>query len=95
MGSRSPSLLQLLIPSIVCGLLAAAAGAPSMDDLLHNVVDYGAVGDGQTDDTDAIQRALHFAGLATRGNYAPIYQGGDASLQRPTLLFPTGAYLLC
>jgi hypothetical protein len=59
-----------------------------------NVRDYGAVGDGIHDDTDAIQRAMHFAGLATRGNYSPIYQGGDSSLQHPTLLFPRGAYLI-
>jgi hypothetical protein len=61
---------------------------------LLNVLDYGAYGDGIHDDTDAIQSALHFAGLATRGNYAPITHGGDASLQHPTLLFPTGTYLI-
>eukprot|EP01052_Picozoa_sp_SAG31_P039002 SAG31_NODE_5319_length_2613_cov_1.815036_2_plen_575_part_00 len=59
-----------------------------------SVLDFGAAGDGVHDDTDAIQRALHFAGRATTGNYAPIKYGGYASLQHPTLHFPTGAYLI-
>ena len=81
----SASLLPL---ASICAATAAAPPPPL------NVRDYGAVGDGQHDDTDAIQRALHFAGRATRGNYAPIDQGGDSSLQHPTLLFPTGDYLI-
>ena len=61
-------------------------------DTQWSVLDFGAVGDGEHDDTNAIQTALHFAGLATRGDYAGISQGGHASLQHPTLLFPRGTY---
>lgn len=84
----------LSITVCLCWLQQGLAVPPSNSRVMYNVLDYGAIGDGQTDDTDAIQRALHFAGRATRGNYAPIDHGGDASLQHPTLLFPTGAYLL-
>jgi hypothetical protein len=71
----------------------SAVTSPPQPGLL-SVLDFGAVGDGVHDDTAAIQTALHFAGLATRGNYAEVDRGGDASLEHPTLIFPTGTYLI-
>ena len=59
-----------------------------------SVLDYGAVGDGHHDDTDAIQLALDAAGAATHGKFLPIKHGGDQSLIHPTLVFPAGVYMI-
>src|SRR5258708_28945381 len=64
----------LLILFGTAWLTAAAAAAPNPDQ--YSVRDFGAVGDGKTDDTAAFQKALdaaHQAGggvvYAPRGNY--------------------------
>lgn len=60
-------------------------GAPQVQIL--NVKDYGAQGDGVTDDTEAIQAALN----ALTSEYSPItgsYLGGG------TIFFPAGTYIL-
>jgi hypothetical protein len=90
----TPVLSSLLLLLVAAPTARSSRSSGPHPQLPLNVRDYGAIGDGEHDDTDAIQRALHFAGRATLGNYAPIAQGGDSSLQRPTLLFPTGAYLI-
>lgn len=51
-------------------------------DLFINVKDYGAVGDGETDDTESIQNAI---------DYAATFSGGtDGAL----VFFPAGTYLI-
>lgn len=56
-----------------------------LDDVV-SVRDFGAVGDGTTDDTDAINRAL--TNLWPTANFA------DAYKQHRTLYFPAGVYLI-
>ncbi len=51
-----------------------------LDDFA-DVRDFGAIGDGDTDDTDAINRALY-----------QLYCINDSSLSRRTLYFPAGTY---
>jgi Pectate lyase superfamily protein len=69
--------LLFLLMSLAAGRRAFAAGPAQVSPSDHfNVVDFGAVGDGQTDDTAAFQKALDAAGqagggvvYAPRGNY--------------------------
>ena len=56
-----------------------------LDDVV-SVRDFGAVGDGSTDDTDAINRAL--------SNLWPTANFGDAYKQHRTLYFPAGIYVI-
>jgi hypothetical protein len=56
-----------------------------LDDVV-SVRDFGAVGDGTTDDTDAINRAL--TNLWPTANFA------DAYKQHRTLYFPAGVYII-
>lgn len=58
---------------------------------VFNVRDFGAVGDGVTDDSAAVQSAIAAAGLAGR-RYSSV--GWDSVASRGTVLFPTGEYLL-
>jgi hypothetical protein len=46
---------------------ASAAAVPYVGPLFYSVTDYGAVGDGQTNDTAAVQAALNAAGAAGGG----------------------------
>ncbi|KAL5633597.1 hypothetical protein ACGC1H_003918 [Rhizoctonia solani] len=66
--------------------------APYSDDptgykVYRNVKDYGAKGDGKTDDTEAIQRAIAEGGRCG--------QGCEATTRTPALVyFPSGKYLI-
>ena len=53
----------------------------------YNVKDYGAVGDGKTDDTDAIQRCI----TAVEKKNFPYYKAETAY---PEVVFPSGNYLI-
>lgn len=64
--------LARLLPTLICA--AASAAAPNPD--VYSVLDFGAKGDGKTDDTAAFQKALDTAAqagggvvYAPRGNY--------------------------
>src|SRR5258708_23819094 len=66
--------LRLNVFSILFGAAVLAGAAPKND--VYSVLDFGAKGDGKTDDTSAFQRALETAGragggvvFAPRGNY--------------------------
>ena len=59
---------------------------------LFNVMDFGAVGDGKTDDTEAVQRAIDNASHATIVVSVPGIH--DAIFAHTTVFFPHGHYLL-
>jgi hypothetical protein len=65
------------------------AGAPGADatGVYINVKDFGAVGDGVTDDTVAIQKAIDSIGTNLISLTQPIYKGG-------TVFFPQGDYAI-
>lgn len=63
-------------------MIPAADQPPASESLVITVRDYGAVGDGRTDDAGAIERAL----AAVRGRRVTDEPGG-------TLFFPAGYYL--
>ncbi len=79
----------LWIPLLAC-VSAAAIGQPIAASV--NVKDFGAVGDGATDDTAAIREAFE---AATRGiiSEQPI-EGRSYVTSLPTVYFPNGKYLL-
>eukprot|EP01048_Picozoa_sp_COSAG05_P002172 COSAG05_NODE_83_length_20755_cov_5.928011_3_plen_1366_part_00 len=68
----------------------ASEPPPPPSPHLFNVFDFGALGDGLHDDTDALQRALDAAGAATRG----VSDHDDSACAHPTLVFPSGRYKL-
>jgi hypothetical protein len=68
--------------------VTAAPPANSDDPGVFNVMDFGAKGDGKTDDTDAIQRAIDAAGNYSRGN---ANKGGVVFL--PAGVFPVSKTL--
>jgi len=55
-----------------------------------NVLDFGAKGDGKTDDTAAIQKAMQAAAMTARQPPA----GGSYYVTGPVLLFPAGEYII-
>jgi hypothetical protein len=60
---------------------------------MKSIKDYGAVGDGATDDTAAIQRALNEGRRDANGN--PLFNQPDELNGRPkALYFPAGVYLV-
>lgn len=63
---------------VLCVYIACTPTTPKADRGVYNVCDFGAMGDGTTDDTAAIQRAI---------DYITEHNGG-------TLFFPIGKYRL-
>lgn len=57
----------------------------------YSVKDFGAKGDGRTDDTKAIQAAFDAAGKKT---WSEQYPGSDYFISMPVVFFPSGKYLL-
>ncbi|KAH7010780.1 pectate lyase superfamily protein-domain-containing protein [Microdochium trichocladiopsis] len=55
--------------------------------VFRNVKDYGAVGDGKTDDTKAIRKAIEDGGMCGDGCYSSTTHGA-------IIYFPTGTYLV-
>ena len=97
MAALQTMALLLLLLLLRLGSPAAPAPPPKPASgalQAFSVLDFGAVGDGTHDDTDAIQHALEAAGAATRGDSQPVKHGGDQSLIHPTLLFPAGKYVI-
>ncbi|KAH8883395.1 pectin lyase-like protein [Thozetella sp. PMI_491] len=64
--------------------LGAVAGGPNDYKVWRNVKDYGAMGDGVTDDTAAIQKAMTDGGRGTE----------DSGVLPATVYFPSGTYLI-
>jgi hypothetical protein len=70
--------------------LGAVPGAPSGYKVWRNVKDYGAVGDGVTDDTAAIQKAMTDGGRGLQHS-----SDMSAAVLLPAVLyFPSGTYLI-
>ena len=85
----------LLLPSLCAG--GAAFDRPTMfqqpgeDSSLFNVKDYGAKGDGVTDDTTSVQTAIEAAANATVVFELPDWH--DAIFSTSTVVFPSGHYV--
>jgi len=75
---------------IALALIAIQAGAQSALAAV-NVKDFGARGDGVTDDTAAIQAAFDQAQKGARGEP---YPGGPYHVTSPEVVFPSGKYLV-
>jgi hypothetical protein len=81
---------------MICALLLYSATAQAAEIEIINVKDVGALGDGKTDDTKAIQAAVDAAGKKRRTiqNRA---EGGKTEiplLTAPKLYFPAGDYVI-
>jgi len=77
-------LVEAILPEDTAAMLAPYALLSEISDTtyLFNVRDYGAIGDGVTDDTDALQATLSAASLG----------GGTVTLSHDTLLFTATVY---
>ena len=61
---------------------------PSAYQVFRNVKDYGAVGDGRTDDTAAIQRAM------TEGGRCAPFECQSSTTNPAVVYFPQGTYVI-
>jgi hypothetical protein len=98
-----PILLAVMAATLM-GLLAAASHAAVPDTVLltqtlqfpagfmPSIKDYGALGDGVTDDTAAIKRALADGRLDASGN--PLYPPAEFNGRSKALYFPPGTYIV-
>ncbi|WP_423129380.1 glycosyl hydrolase family 28-related protein [Gaoshiqia sp. Z1-71] len=90
------------ITFIVCLAFAAVFGqrVSASDYIYKDVVDvkeFGAVGDGVTDDTEAVQKALNYAYKQRKNIIVNTMKGwynGSSEAAYPMVIFPAGTYLL-
>ena len=88
--SRTLAALIFALP-ILHAVAAGARGEGSRPAASFNVKDFGAKGDGRTDDTKAVQAALDAAGKRTHSEQ---YPGSAYFISTPVVFFPSGKYLL-
>lgn len=81
----------LLVPLLMLLQSSALAGPPEPRPTSFSVKDFGAKGDGRTDDTEAIQAAFEAAGKV---GWSEQYPGSTYFISKPVVLFPSGKYLL-
>ena len=70
---------------------AAPAAPPDPQPTSFNVKDFGAKGDGRTDDTKAIQAAFDAAG---KKGWSEQYPGSAYFITKPVVFLPSGKYLV-
>ena len=100
-GAEAPQALQTTATAgVVKGLPLAIAGQLTPGplffaaDAARNIKDYGAKGDGLTDDTAAIQAALKENRVNSDGSWIDDYLGAYFNGRPKTLFFPAGVYLI-
>jgi hypothetical protein len=91
MGRSVQSLACLVGVSGVLWLPLLALAESEARPTNFNVKDFGAKGDGRTDDTKAIQAAFDAAGKKT---WSEQYPGSAYFISMPVVFFPSGKYLL-
>jgi len=80
--------LSVMVMAAMC-FLSARAESAGVSDYIVNVKDYGAKGDGVTDDTIALQKAFDAAHKMERSFKLPFWQATE-----PEIVIPEGTYLI-
>ena len=96
-GARRKSQLVLAVLAVLAMTACHRAPAPLPESVWkpYSVADFGAKGDGRTDDTDAIQRCIttvEQSQIAHRGN--PKFSDYNHETAYPEILFPAGTYVI-